>query len=221
MSAMETNVDPGVEAVLNTKSPELAQLVQRAAADGKLFEALFAGLEAKNETYRYNCYKVVYQVACEQPQAVYPYWDRLASLLDSDNALRRAAAVYLLPRLLSVDSGHRFDAVLPRYLALLADESIVAARYVAQNAAAVAALRPDLQERVVAALLAVRETPHTESRRDLLVSDVLEALNALYPRLGEQEQTAAARLARDYLACSSPRTRKVAKALLREIEGGR
>ena len=216
---MSSPIDPEIQQILFTKKADLSQVMLRASQDVALFEKIFDGLDAKQENYRYNCYKVVYQIGCEQPQIVYPYWDRLAAFLDSENAYHRATGVYLLPRLLAVDSDRRFDRVAERYLVLLGDTSIVVARYVAQNAATIAAFRPDLRGRVAAALLAVRKTAHNESRKDLLVSDVLDSLEQLYPHLTGEERQQTVSLAEDYLKCSSPRTRQIARALLRRFAG--
>jgi hypothetical protein len=207
----EKPIDPKTQAVMVLKNPDLAPLVLRAARDDELLDLLLAGLTEKNETWRYNCHKVIYRLAQKNPARVYPYWDRVAGLLASDNSYHRAGAAILIPLLLPADKERRFDRVRRRYFALLDDESIVAARYMAQSAAAIAGHRPDLSPAIVRGLLGVETTHHPSSRKELLKSDVIEALGRLFPVLGPAVQKKALAFAQAQAASSSPRTRKAAR----------
>jgi hypothetical protein len=203
--------DPKTRAVLEKKNPDLDPLVRRAASDDELLDLLIAGLTEKNETWRYNCHKAVYRLSQKDPARVYPYWDRVAGLLASDNGYHRAGGALLLPLLLPADTERRFDRMRKRYFALLDDDSIVTARYVAQSAAAIAEHRPDLLPAIVRGLLEVEATRHPDSRKELLKSDVIEALERLYPALGPAARKTALAFAQAQAASSSPRTRKAAK----------
>jgi hypothetical protein len=210
----DESADPKIQAVLAAKNPDLASLVRRAARDDGLLELLLDGLAEKNETWRYNCYKAVYRLAQEDPARVYPYWDRVAGSLASDNAYHRAGAVLLLPLLLPADAERRFDRVRSRYFALLDDESIVVARYVAQSAASIAARRPDLLNAVVRGLLGIEKTRHPSSRKELLKSDAIEALERLLPSLSPVGRKQALAFAQAQAQSFSPRTRKAARRFL-------
>jgi hypothetical protein len=196
------------KSILSAKNSDLGPLVRRAARDDQLLGLLLAGLSENNETWRYNCHKAVYRLARENPDRVYPHWDRVAGLLASDNGYRRAGGALLLPLLLPADRQRRFDRVRGRYFAALDDESIVVARYVAQSAAAIAGHRPDLQPAIVRRLLGVEASHHQSSRKELLKSDVIEALQQLFPALSPGMQKKALAFARAQAASSSPRTRK-------------
>jgi len=215
---VEDNIDAAIRKVLAAKNSDLAMLVRRAAGDDGLLELLLAGLAEKNETWRYNCYKAVYRLAQNDPARVYPYWDRIAGSLASDNAYHRAGAVLLLPLLLPVDPGRSFDRVRSRYFALLDDESIVVARYVAQSAASIAMRRPDLLPAVVRGLLGVENTHHPSSRKELLKSDAIEALERLLPSLSPVGRRQALTFARAQAQSSSPRTRKAARRFLSALD---
>ncbi len=206
----ENSIDAGTRTLLEAKNSDLEPLVRRAARDDGLLELLLAGLAEKNETWRYNCYKVVYRLAQSDPARVYPYWDRIAGSLASDNAYHRAGAVLLLPLLLPADTGRRFDRVRSRYFGLLDDESIVVARYVAQSAASITMRRPDLLPAVVRGLLGVENTHHPSSRRELLKSDVIEAMERMLPSLSPAGRKQALAFAKAQAQSCSPRTRKAA-----------
>jgi hypothetical protein len=203
-------VDPKTRTVLAAKNSDLGPLVRQAARDDELLDHLLAGLTEKNETWRYNCFKAVYRLAQENPARVYPCWDQVAASLASDNGYHRAGAALLLPLLLPADKARRFDRIRRRYFALLDDESIVVARYVAQSAAAIAGHRPDLTPAIARVLLEVEGTHHRASRKELLKSDVIEALERLYPALSPAAQKKTMAFAQALAASSSPRTRKAA-----------
>jgi hypothetical protein len=207
----EHDIDDAIRKVLSAKNLDRGPLVERSARDDGLLELLLDGLAEKNETWRYNCYKVVYRLAQNDPARVYPYWDRVAGSLASDNAYHRAGAALLLPLLLPADAGRRFDRVRSRYFALLDDESIVVARYVAQSAASIAMRRPDLLPALVRGLLGVEKTRHPASRKELLKFDAIEALERLLPSLSPAGRKKALAFARAQAQSSSPRTRKAAK----------
>jgi hypothetical protein len=132
----------------------------------------------------------------------------VAASLASDNGYHRAGAALLLPLLLPADEERRFDRIRRRYFALLDDESIVVARYVAQSAAAVAGNRPDLLPAIVRGLLGAETSHHTPSRKELLKSDVIEALERLFPALRPASRKKALAFVMAQVASPSPRTRK-------------
>ena len=43
------------------------------------------GLISKNETYRYNCFKVLYNISENKPDMLYPHWDFFTNNLKSKN----------------------------------------------------------------------------------------------------------------------------------------
>lgn len=150
-------------AVLTAKNSDLGPLVRQAARDDELLEHLSAGLTEKNETWRYNCFKAVYRLAQENPARVYPYWDRVAASLASDNGYHRAGAALLLPLLLPA---------------------------------------------IVRGLLGAETSHHTPSRKELLKSDVIEALERLFPALRPASRKKALAFVMAQVASPSPRTRK-------------
>jgi len=194
------------------KNPDLGQAIDLALADNVFRKELLDGLVSKNETYRYNCFKVLLQVSESQPQVLYPQWDYFVELLNSQNSYHRSIALRMLANLTCIDQDNRFDSMFDQYFELLNDEKIVTARYLAQNAWKIARSRPDLQGRIIQKLLSVERTRFSQAQKDLLSADIIQSLNELYESAPEKQAILA--FVEGRLNCSSPKTRQAAKAFL-------
>jgi hypothetical protein len=196
----------------NDKDADLEKAVQLASADPKLLDELLRGILSKQDTYRYNCFQVLLQISEQEPAILYPRWDYLVEQLDSDNSYHRSIGLRLIANLTGADAAGRFDGIFDRYFDLLDDEKIVTARYLVQSTGKIVRHKPHLRERIIARLLGVDNTHHTESRKDLLKGDVIQAFEEFFKDSADQDSILA--FAKAQLACSSPKTRKAAKQFL-------
>jgi hypothetical protein len=192
------------------KIDDLQPFVELAETDKAFRQALVVGLQSKEDTFRYNCFRSALTLAERKPGLLYPEWQRFVEMLASSNAYQRTIAEQMLARLSAVDSERRFDALVERYFSLLNDESLVVARFLAQSAGIVALHRPDLQEKITTRLLAVNELKHTQ--KELIKTDVLAAFDQYYDQSHDQERMRF--FAEGQLASSSPKTKKAAKEFL-------
>jgi len=204
--------------LLSQKDSDLGPVIQAALKNADVLESLCNGLLVKEDTYRYNCFLALLQIAESQPALLYPHWEFIASLLDSDNAYHRSTAVNLLAHLTPTDAKKKFEAIFERYFGLLDDPSIVVARYVARVAGVIAAAKPALREHIITRLLSLDETTHRpQDRKDLMKADVLLSLEAIFEAAQDQARLLA--FAEGLLDCSSPKTRKAAKEFLSKFGG--
>jgi len=205
---------PGeINKILNDKSGKnLDKVVQSALAETKVLNEMVEGVVCKNETYRYNCYKVISKIAQNQPAVLYPYWDYFVGLFGHDNSYHRMAAVNIIADLVKADNEGKFENIFNDYFDFLDDEKIVVARYLAKNAGKIAKCKHHLLKKITERLLNVDETHHTEDRKDLLKSDIIESFDYFFADSDDKEEILA--FAKAQLDCSSPRTRKIARDLL-------
>ena len=202
-----------LQVLATQKDPQLEEAVEVAMSDAELREELLAGLLCKQDMYRYNCFKVLFEVSEKAPTLLYPRWDDFVELLHSDNSYHRSIGLRIIANLTSVDTAKRFDAIFEPYFALLDDEKIITARYLAGSAAAVGRFRPDLQPRISEKLLAVDGTHHSKGRKDLLKGDIIRTLDTFFEDSPDRARILA--FADAQLESSSPKTRKGAKAFLK------
>ena len=73
------------------------------------------GLLSKNETYRYNCFKVLSIVSEKKPDILYPHWDFFIDHLRSDNNYHKMSAVLIIANLTSIDSDERFENIFNEF----------------------------------------------------------------------------------------------------------
>ena len=204
------------EALADKENPRLEEAMQLALASGKALKVLLDGVVSKDDTYRYNCFKVLLQISEDHPLILYPEWDYFIALLDSSNAYHRSIAVQILANLTPVDAQRRFEAIFGRYFDLLDDEKIIVTRSLVQSAGTIARAKPSLQARIVERLLGIDETHH--KHKDLIKADAIQSFEAFFEDYPDKERILG--FVEQQLECSSPKTRKAAKAFLNKHSYG-
>lgn len=208
-------MDTGVHQMLADKEhADLDAVRQLALSDTAAWQEVLAGLVVKDDVYRYNCFKVMYQISQEEPGALYREWNRLVAMLGSSNSYHRSIGAQLLANLAAVDGEGRLEATFDRLFDLLDDEKIITARQFAQHAGRIARAKPHLQSKIADRLLAVDNTHHEAGRKELLKADVIAAL-AEFPAEGAEQERMVAFVERQ-VSSSSGSTRKAALAFLKD-----
>jgi hypothetical protein len=190
--------------------PSLEETLQLAISDEGVLKEILAGVASKDEAFRYNCFKVLRQISEDHPLILYPEWDYFIALLDSNNAYHRSIAVQILANLTSVDAQRRFEAIFDRYFDLLDDEKIIVTRYLVQSAGTIARAKPSLQARIAEMLLGIDKTHH--KHKDLIKGDAIQSFEAFFEDYPDKERIL--KFVEQQLECSSPKTRKTARAFL-------
>ncbi len=203
--------------ILIQKEPaKLYDLVEPALENAEIRDLLVDGCFAKDETYRYNCVRVFFRALEKQPALFYPYWERFVEGINSPNGFYRSSSTQAIAFLSAVDEERHLDSILDSYLRMLDDDKVMVARYFVQTLHLIPAARPDLREKVIACLLDVENTRHTESRKSLLKADIISAFDRLFDSSSAQEQKQTLAFAEKELDSESPSTRKAAKAFLKK-----
>ncbi len=201
--------------ILTKKEPaQLFDVVEPALQDPELREYLVEHAFDKDETLRYNCVRVLWRAIDRQPALFYPYWDRFAPMIVSVNGFHRSSAAQFIALLSPVDTECKLDAILDRYLRLRDDPKVMVTHYFIGTLDRICRARPDLQKRVVTALLNIDRSRHTQQHKDLVKADILAALDGTFDTLPAELKKKAVSLAKAALDCTSPKSRKAAKAFL-------
>ena len=193
----------------------LDQVVQLAVADGAVLQRVLNGVVSKDETVRYNCYKVLTEIAESQPRVLDPAWDTFVGLLDSRNAFHRATGVNLIAILAAADPEGRFERIFDRYFDLLSDDKVMVARYLARSAGRIARAKPHLQARIVDRLLGIDQIEH--KHKDLIKADVIASFGEFFEGSPDQERMRA--FVKQQVDSSSPKTWKAARQFLDRYGG--
>lgn len=200
-----------VHKVLEQKNTDnLDKVYDLAISDRNFLKELMDGLASDNETYRYNCYKVIQTMSEEAPLKLYSEWEFFHELMKSNNSFDQMMGVTILANLTVVDSDEKFDEMIDEYFCLLDARSLVTARYVAIGAGTIAQVKPALQEVITKWLLKTEKTHH--KNHELIVGDAIEALDTYYSEIKNQQKIIT--FVKRHLKSDSPKTAKRAKQFL-------
>lgn len=196
----------------NYKDIDIKAEAGRAMADSKILIEFLEGLKYKNEEIRYPCFQVLLYISEGYPEILYPEWDFLADMLDSNNAYWKLAAVRLIANLVRVDTENRFEKIFDKYFDLLND-SVIIAGHVTANSGKIATAKPELQSKITDRLLNIDHT--TQKHKDLIKSGAIESF---YEYFDEAEnKDAIIQFVREQSKGESPKTRKTAKEFLQKF----
>jgi len=202
---------------MRQKEADIEGIAARAIEDDGLLAELLEGLKSKEETYRYNCHKVLMTVTETHAGLLYPSWDYFVEHLSGNNSYHKMSAVHLMANLVKVDTEDRFVRILDKFYGLLDDRSMVVAYYVAQNSAKIIGAKPELENRIVGKLLAIDKTHHPSGRKELIKTGIIEAFDGLFDDTGVRPELID--FVKQQLDSESNKTRKTAKAFLEKWSG--
>lgn len=132
-------------------------------------------------TARFAAGKALALTAARDPRRVYPYFDVVAALLESESKIIRWNAIQIIASLAQADSDRKLDALLDTYLAFIRGGNLISAANAIQGAGRIVRGRPDLLGRIIPAILGVeRATYETAECRNVAVGQVLGVLSELW-----------------------------------------
>jgi hypothetical protein len=203
---------------MDDKNADIEGMAARALADKGLIPELLDGLKSRNETYRYNCHKVLLVISEEHGEALYPSWDHFVERLGSDNSYHKMSAALLIAGLVKVDTEDKFEDIFDKYYGLLDDKSMIVAYYVASSSARIVRAKPHLRGRITGKLLNIDKTHHPAGRRELIKTGVIEALDECMADSADRSNIV--EFVRKQQDSESPKTRKAARAFLKKWGDG-
>jgi len=201
---------------MHNKDVDIRAVAERALGDADLLSELLSGLKSKEETFRYNCSKVLTMISQEHGELLYPKWDYFAEFLSSNNTYWKLSAILVIANLARIDKDNEFEKIFERYYQLLDDRSMITAIYAASNSGKIAKAKPSLEAKITEKLLDIDKTHHNSDRRDLIKAGIMEAFDEYFEETSEKEKMI--EFVRQQLKSSSPKARKVAAKFLKQRE---
>lgn len=199
-------------AELQDKNADIENMIEKALKNKETLEELLDGLKVKNETYRYNCHKVLYAISERQGETLYPYWSLFTESLDSENSYHKMTAIHLIANLTSVDKENRFEKIFNKYYSLLDDKSMVVAYYVAIVSGKIIKNKPALKKDITDKLLNIDKTRHKTGRKELIKTGVIEAFSEYFSDY--DDKASIMNFVKQQVNSESNKTKKTAKSFL-------
>ncbi len=204
---------------LTRKTIQPDRIAELALDDEILLQALLAGIspETRKAPLRENSSQALMYMAETWPEVLLPHWAYFVGLLKSDNGFSKYAAIYILTSLARLSDQRLFERTFNLYYDLLDDESVMVASHAARNSGRLVKAHPAWQAKITQRLLAIGQTHFDARRQDLIKAYIIEALDE-YMDVAQPKAKILA-FVKQQVDCTSPKTRKLAKAFLQKWEG--
>jgi hypothetical protein len=134
-------------------------------------EYLVETLSEKDDKLRYNAFLLL-QAHSKEANTVYPYWNKLAEKLDSDNSYQRSLGIMLLAENVRWDIEGKFAGVIGKYFACCNDEKFITARQTIQALSEVAKATDKHNAAIATGLACLDFSKYKENQQSLLKRDV-------------------------------------------------
>ena len=124
----------------------------------------------------------------KKPAVLYPEFDRLVSLLDSENNIFKWGAILCIGNLAVVDSEGKIDRILDKYLQPISGRVMITAANVIVGAGKIARAKPHLAGKIARALLRVeRANYQTEECRNVALGHAVASLDLFFEHLDKPQ----------------------------------
>jgi len=172
------------------------------------------GLLSKNETYRYNCFKVLNIVSIKKPNLLYPYWDFFENHLKSNNHYHKIVAIIIIANLTAVDKKGCFERFFDEYYSCLKSEKTITPIYIIKSSGKIVNFKPNLEDKITNILLNV-ESIYLGKQIELVKSAVIESFSEFFTKSKNKAEIVG--FVERQLDSESPKTRKNAKEFLKKF----
>ena len=128
-------------------------------------------------TGKFQIAKALVSLSETAPEAIDPFFDVFAGLLDDGNNIIKWTAFQIIANLAAVDRQGRIDAIIDRYLAPIAGPVMITAGHAIQGSARIAATHKHLTDRIVRAILGTEHARYkTDECRNIALGHAIKAL---------------------------------------------
>ena len=181
-----------LHAAIAMQSANLDVIADRVAKEKELLGEVFAGLGAEKATIKYGCLKILRIISENDPNVLYPEFDRFVDLLDSENTILKWGAIIIIGNLAAVDVENQIDGILARYLQPISGPVLITAGNTIDGAGKIGLAKPELADRIVRALLKVENTNYqTPECRNVALGHVVESLNLFFENIRDPQSVIA------------------------------
>ena len=140
----------------------------------EIFELLFD----KNNKVAYKALLEL-QKESEETNCIYPYMDRLSSMLDNDNSYIRTRGLTLIAYNAKWDTNYKIDEIIDKYLQHITDVKPIVARQCIKLLPIIANHKPELRNDILSALHKANICIYDDSMQPLVYKDIQKALKKI------------------------------------------
>ena len=116
------------------------------------------------------------QKESEETNCIYPYMDRLSSMLDNDNSYIRTRGLTLIAYNAKWDEDYKIDEIIDKYLQHITDVKPITARQCIKLLPIIAKHKPELRNDILSALHKANICIYDSSMQSLVYKDIQKAV---------------------------------------------
>jgi len=196
---------------LQSKEFDIDSYVEKLINDSELIPQYLDGLLSKNETYRYNCFKVLNVVSEKKPELLYPHWNFFVNHLNSVNNYHQMSAVTLIANITAVDKEQRFEEIFNSFYENLKNEKTIVPIYIIKSSGKIINYKPHLEGKITDLLINIKKI-HPGKQIELVKSAVIESFSEIFNKSSKKNEIMS--FVKNQLNSTSPKTKKAAKEFL-------
>lgn len=141
-------------------------------------DKLVEDLINKDNKYAYKCLKQL-ETESQVSNAIYPYFDTFAEMLDNPNSYIRARGLILISANAKWDRDYKIDEIIDKYLKHIMDDKPITARQCIKTLPTIVKYKPDLRECICTALRKANTEIYEGSMQPLVYNDIQTTLNKI------------------------------------------
>ncbi len=181
--------------------------------------ALLEGMGMDKPALKYGCEKILRIISERRPDLVYPYFDRLAGMLDCENSILKWGAILTLANLATADDAGRIEGIFNRYFQPISGPVMITAGNIMRGSARIALAMPQLADRIAAEILKVERAEYkTPECRNIAIGHAIDAFGLFFEHIRDKEEIS--RFVARQISNPRPQVRKRAEKFLREQKIG-
>jgi len=189
-------------------------IAKKVLKDRRVLSQVLEGISSEVAEIKYGCARVLKTLSEKNPEVLYPEWDFLVDMLNSDNTFLRSGAAVIIANLTKVDSEGQFEKMFNKFYKLLDDESMVTAANVVKVSGVIAKAEPGLQSRITNRLLSIDQTHHGAECKNVIKGHAILAFGEFFEESKDKRKIP--EFVKNELKTARPATRKKAEKFLKK-----
>lgn len=175
------------------KGSDKAAVAQEIIGNPEYLPDLLQGLHHKRGNVKFGCEKTIRLVSEKRPDLVYPYFDELAKMLDSDNSFLQWGTIVTISNLVSEDGAQKFEKIFKKYFSLITGTSMVAAANVIGSSWKIVRAKPALTGKIVQEILKVKAARYeykgelSPECNNVACGHVIDAFECFYDKIENKQ----------------------------------
>jgi len=137
--------------------------VDMVSSNHTMIPVLFEIIHLDKGTQKFYCEKIIRKLSELSPELIYPYFNDVVQMVESDNKFVKWGGIITLTNLLSEDQEGRFRHVFDSFYNLIDSEVMITAVNIINNTWKIIKYYPDLETQITDKLLAIESNTYTHN----------------------------------------------------------